>query len=177
MEKIGTKWPVCLSRGTSLHNSVDGSTVCKLTKMIKIIWCDASHWVRFIYLGPVHMRWPGPAMWAGTARWGDFHPTFIWNFLSHCKKLFASLWKDCFDHVAFKLEILYFQYGFQKAATISFYCIQYYEYDHCFVYSFATSWDFTYIRFTCIRFYLSGGTHRSHLKSNLERIPRHTHVI
>ena len=56
-----------------------------------------------------------------------------------------SLQKACFDQVAFKREILYFQYRFQKAATISFYCIQYYEYDQCFFYSFATSWDFTYI--------------------------------
>ena len=31
--------------------------------------------------------------------------------------------------MAFKWEILYFQYGFQKAATISFYRIEYYEYD------------------------------------------------
>ena len=59
-----------------------------------------------------------------------------------------------------KQEILYFQYRFQKAAAISFYCIQYYEYDHCFFYSFATSWDFTYISFTYIRFYLSGSIRR-----------------
>ena len=61
--------------------------------------------------------------------------------------------------MAFNPEFLYFQYGFQKAAAISFYCIQYYEYDHCFFYSFATSWDFTYIRF-----YLSGSTRRSHFE-------------
>ena len=67
--------------------------------------------------------------------------------------------------MAFKREILYFHYGFQKAATISFYCIQYYEYDHCLFYSFATSWDFTYISFTYIRFYLSGSTRRSHFES------------
>ena len=108
----------------------------------------------------------------GSARWGDFHYAFIWNFLSHCKKLVASTQKDCFDHGAFKREILYFQYGFQKATTISFHCIQHHEYDHCFFYSFATSWDFTYISFTYIRFYLSGSTRHSHLKSNLERIPK-----
>ena len=34
---------------------------------------------------------------------------------------------------------------FRKATAISFYCLQYYKYDHCFFYSFATSWDFTYI--------------------------------
>ena len=45
-------------------------------------------------------------------------------------------------------------------------------YDHCFFYSFATSWDFIYISFTYIRFYLSGSTRHSHLKSNLERIPK-----
>ena len=37
--------------------------------------------------------------------------------------------------MVFKREFLYFQYGFQKAAAISFSCIQYYEYDHCFFYS------------------------------------------
>ena len=38
-----------------------------------------------------------------------------------------SLLRHCFDHVAFKQEIFYFQYTFQKAATVSFYCIQYCE--------------------------------------------------
>ena len=66
--------------------------------------------------------------------------------------------------MAFTPEILYFQYGFQKAATISFYCVQYNEYNHCFFYSFAISWDFTYISFTYIRFYLSGSTRRSHFE-------------
>ena len=47
--------------------------------------------------------------------------------------------------MVFMREFLYFQYGFQKAVAISFYCIQYYEYDHCFFYSFPTSWNFTYI--------------------------------
>ena len=106
----------------------------------------------------------GTAARDGSARWGDFHYAFIWNFLSHCKKLVASTQKDCFDHGAFKREILYFQYGFQKATTISFHCIQHHEYDHCFFYSFATSWDFTYISFTYIRFYLSGSTCRSHFQ-------------
>ena len=69
--------------------------------------------------------------------------------------------------MAFKREVLYFQYGFQKAATISFYCIQYTEYDHCFFYSFATSWglfilDFTYLVVLVVAI----------LKSNLERIPK-----
>ena len=36
--------------------------------------------------------------------------------------------------------------------------MQYYEYDHCFFYSFATSWDFTYISLTYIGFDLSGST-------------------
>ena len=66
--------------------------------------------------------------------------------------------------MAFKREILYFQNRFQKAATISFYCIQYYEYDHFFFYFFATSWDFTYISFTYIRLYLSDSTRRSHFE-------------
>ena len=36
--------------------------------------------------------------------------------------------------------------------------------DHCFFYSFATWWDFTYISFTYIRFCLSGSTRRSHVE-------------
>ena len=44
---------------------------------------------------------------------------------------------------------------------MSFYFTQYYEYDHCFFYSFVTSWDFAYISFTYIRFYVSGSTRRS----------------
>ena len=51
----------------------------------------------------------------------------MWSFLSHCKKFVVSLKKDCFDHVDF-----HFQFGFQKAAVITFSCIQHYEYDHCF---------------------------------------------
>ena len=66
--------------------------------------------------------------------------------------------------MAFKREILYIQNRFQKAAAISFYCIQYYEYDHFFFYFFATSWDFTYISFTYIRLYVSGSTRRSHFE-------------
>ena len=71
--------------------------------------------------------------------------------------------------MAFKGEILYFQYGFQKAATISFYCVQYNEYNHCFFYSFAISWDFTYISFTYIRFSLSGSTRRSHFEIEFQK--------
>ena len=51
------------------------------------------------------------------------------SLLRHRKKIVLITW------------LLYFQYGFQKATAISFYCIQYYEYDHCLFYSFATSWD------------------------------------
>ena len=49
---------------------------------------------------------------------------------------------------------------------------QYYEYDHCFFYSFATSWDFTYISFTFIRFYLSGSTRGSHFQIEFGKIPK-----
>ena len=53
--------------------------------------------------------------------------------------------KDCFDNVAFKREFLDFQYSFQKVTAISFYCIQYYDYNHRFLYSFETSWDISFI--------------------------------
>ena len=71
--------------------------------------------------------------------------------------------------MAFKREILCFQYRFHKAATISCYFIQYYEYDHCFFYPFATSWDFTSISFTYIRCYLSGSTRHSHFEIEFEK--------
>ena len=79
--------------------------------------------------------------------------------------------------MAFKREILYFQYGFQKAATISFYCIQYYEHDHCFSILLQLRGilltlvllilDFTYLTVLVIAI----------LKSNLEKIPKHSHVL
>ena len=80
---------------------------CRLCKNVWITCCThmTSHatWVDEITrvmisikkiienLGAVHMRWDGPATRAGSARWGDFYPAFIWNFLSHFKKLVASL--------------------------------------------------------------------------------------
>ena len=91
------------------------------------------------------MRSPGPPRWVGSPRWDEFYPTLIWNVLSDCKKFVALLERDCFDNVAFKREFLDFQYGFQKVAAISFYCIQYYDYNHRFLYSFETSWDISFI--------------------------------
>ena len=79
--------------------------------------------------------------------------------------------------MAFKREILYFQYRFQKAATFSFYCIQYYEYDHCFFYFFATLWDFTYISFTYIRFYLPDSTRHSHFEVEFGKSSKNTHAL
>ena len=50
----------------------------------------ANEIINLVNLGGVHMRWADPASWAGSARWGDFHLAFIWNFLPYCKKLVAS---------------------------------------------------------------------------------------
>ena len=116
-------------------------------------------------------------MWAGLARSGNFHATFIWNFLSHCKKLVAPLSKDCFDHVAFKQEILHFQYRFQKAATISFYCIQYYEYDHCFFCSFEIYGILLTLVLLILDFTYLVVLVEASLKSNLEKIPKHKHAL
>ena len=47
-------------------------------------------------LGLFIWRWAGPVRRAGSPRWDDFYPTFIWNFyLSSIKKFVMSLEKDC----------------------------------------------------------------------------------
>ena len=38
---------------------------------------------------------------------GDFYPTFTWSFLSHFKKCFVLLEKDCFDHVVLGRNFLF----------------------------------------------------------------------
>ena len=73
-------WITCCTHMTSHATWVDEVTRV-MTSIKKIIE----------NLGAVHMRWDGPATRAGSARWVNFHPAFIWNFLSHCKKLVASL--------------------------------------------------------------------------------------
>ena len=45
-------------------------------------------------LGAVHVRWVGPARLAGSPRWTDFYPPFIWNLLSHFnQKVCLCRWK------------------------------------------------------------------------------------
>ena len=63
-------------------------SLCKMGgKAEPFSWRSVEDELAIKYLGAVHMRWAGPATWAGSARWGVFHPAFIWNFLSHCRKL------------------------------------------------------------------------------------------
>ena len=50
-------------------------------------------------------------------------------------------------------------------------------YDHCFFYSFATSWDFIYISFTYIRFCLSGSACRSHVEIKFGKNSKNTHAL
>ena len=99
-------------------------------------------------------------------------------------EFFISLEKACcvtvkrlFDNVAFKRETLYFHYRFQKTAAISFYCIQYYEYDNFFFYFFATSWDLLILVLLILGFAYLVVLVLAILKSNLERIPKHTHAL
>ena len=72
------------------------------------------------------------------------------SLLRHCKKIVLITWLLSGKFYIFNIDSRRLQ--------------QYYEYDHCFFYSFATSWDFTYISFTYIRFYLSGSTRHSHFE-------------
>ena len=44
-------------------------------------------------------------------------------------------------------------------------------------YSFATSWDFTYISFTYITLYLSGSTYRSYFEIELGKNSKNAHVL
>ena len=46
-----------------------------------------------------------------------------------------------------------------------------------FFYSFATSWEFTYIGFTYIRFYVSGSTRRSHFEIKFGKNSKNTHAL
>ena len=82
------------------------------------------------------------------------------RLLCHSKKIvlitcFLSRKVYIFNMDSWRLQQFHFHFTFY---------IQYYEYDHCFFYSFATSWDFTCISFTYIRFYVFGSTRRSHFE-------------
>ena len=79
--------------------------------------------------------------------------------------------------MAFKREVSYFHYGFQKAATISFYCIQYMNMITAFsillqlhgilLILVLLILDFTYLVVLVVAI----------LKSNLERIPKLKHAL
>ena len=77
--------------------------------------------------------------------------------------------------MAFKRAILYFQYRFQKAAKISFYCIMnmitafsvLLQLHEILLILVLFILDFTYLVVLVVAI----------LKSNLERIPKHTHAL
>ena len=74
--------------------------------------------------------------------------------------------------MAFKREILYFQYGIQKAATISFTVYSIMNMITAFsillqLHGILLILDFTYLVVLVVAI----------LKSNLERIPKHTHAL
>ena len=51
------------------------------------------------------MSWAGPARWAGSPRWDDFYPTFIWNLLSHfTQKACYVAGKKLFDQKFFTIN-------------------------------------------------------------------------
>ena len=128
-------------------------------------------------LGTVHMRWAGPATWAGSARWGDFHPAFIWNFLSHCKKLVASLvlvtWLlsrkiDIFNMYSnnfIRLQQFHFTvYSIMNTITAFSILLQLYGILLVLVLLIL---DFIYLVVLVV----------ASLKSNLERFLKHTHAL
>ena len=133
-----------------------------------------------LFWGAVHVRWAGPATWASSARWGDFHPAFIWNFLSHCKKLVASLqkmvlttWllsgKFCIFNMDsnnfVKLEQLHFTvYRIMNMITAFSILLQLYGILLILVLLIL---DFAYLVVLVL----------ASLKLNLERVPKHTHAL
>ena len=56
----------------------------------------------YLILGAVHMRWAGPARWAGSPWWDDFYPAFIRNLPSHFNQKVCYVAGKIFDHVVFK---------------------------------------------------------------------------
>ena len=86
--------------------------------------------------------------------YGIFYLT-VKSLLRHCKKIVLITWLLGGKFYIFNMDLNNF-------IRLKHFILLSTVYDHCFFYSFATSWDFTYISFThIIRFYLSGSTSRS----------------
>ena len=101
------------------------------------------------------MRWAGPVTWASSARWGDFHPAFIWNLISYCKKLVLITWLLSGKFYIFNIDSRRLQqfpfavYSIMNMIT---------------AFSILLQLHGILLSFTYIRFYLSGSTRRSHFE-------------
>ena len=82
------------------------------------------------------------------------------RLLRHCKKIVWIMWILSGKFYIFNMD----SNNFIRLQQFHFTVYSNYEYDHWFFYSFATSWDFTFISFTYIRSHLSGSTRRSHFE-------------
>ena len=130
-----------------------------------------------LFLGAVHMRWAGPATWAGSTRWGDFHPEFIWKFLSHwksllchCKKIVLITWLLSGKFYIFNMDFRRLQqfhftvYSIMNMITAFSILLQLHGILLILVLLIL---DFTYLVVLVVAI----------LKSNLERIPKHKHTL
>ena len=126
------------------------------------------------------MRWTGPATWVGLARWGDFHHAFIWNFLSHCKKLVRHCKKIVL--ITWLLSRTFYIFSMDSNNFIT---LKHFHFTVYSIMNMITAFsillqlhgilfilvllilDFTYLVVLVVVI----------LKSNLERIPKHTHAL
>ena len=129
-------------------------------------------------LGAVHIWWAGPATWAGSATWVGFHSAFIWNFLFHCKNLSCHCKKivlitwllsgKCyiFSIDSRRLQQFHFPVYSSIMNVITAFSILLQLHGILLILVLFIL-DFTYLVVLVVAI----------LKSNLERIPKHTHAF
>ena len=127
------------------------------------------------------MRWACPATWAGSARWGDFHPAFTYgifyltakSLLRHCKKIVLITWILSRKFYIFNMDsnnfirlqqIHFTVYSTMNMITAFSILLQLHGILLILVLLIL---DFTYLVVLAVAI----------LKSNLERIPKHKHAL
>ena len=68
---------------TSLKIFLERTLPLTFPSRFPFLLCKTARINSISMLGAVHLRWVGPARLAGSPRWTDFYPPFIWNLLSH----------------------------------------------------------------------------------------------
>ena len=79
---------------TSLKIFLERTLPLTFPSRFPFLLCKTARINSISMLGAVHLRWVGPARLAGSPRWTDFYPPFIWNLLSHFnQKVCLCRWK------------------------------------------------------------------------------------